>query len=111
MSNTRKTADDAGDREPPHYPRDPRHHRHRADDGAPRHDRRQSEGIPRYGRIPDACRRYGWSRSRIYLLAGEGRIRMIKDGKATLVDYSSADDYMASRPPAEIRPPKSSVSA
>jgi len=31
-----------------------------------------TDTAPEYGRIPDACRRYGLSRSRLYLLAGRG---------------------------------------
>jgi hypothetical protein len=45
------------------------------------------------------------------MLAGEGLIRLIKVGNATLVDYGSADDYMESCPPAEIRSPKSGAAA
>jgi excisionase family DNA binding protein len=61
---------------------------------------------PEYGRIPEACRRYGLSRSRLYLLAGEGSIRFVKVGNATLVDLGSVRAYLASCPPAEIRPSK-----
>jgi excisionase family DNA binding protein len=61
---------------------------------------------PEYGRIPEACRRYGLSRSRLYLLAGEGSIRFVKVGNATLVDLGSVRAYLASCPPAEIRAPK-----
>jgi excisionase family DNA binding protein len=61
---------------------------------------------PEYGRIPEACRRYGLSRSRLYLLAGEGSIRFVKVGNATLVDIASVRAYLASCPAAAIRPPK-----
>jgi hypothetical protein len=44
---------------------------------------------PEYGRIPEACRRYGLSRSRLYLLAGDGLVRFVKVGNATLVDRSA----------------------
>jgi excisionase family DNA binding protein len=60
---------------------------------------------PEYGRIPEACRRYGLSRSRLYLLAGEGHVRFVKVGGATLVDLGSVRTYLASCPPAQIRPP------
>jgi hypothetical protein len=66
---------------------------------------------PEYGRIPEACRRYGLSRSRLYLLAGEGEVRFIKVGTATLVDLNSMRSYLASRPPASIRPPKTCCAA
>lgn len=61
---------------------------------------------PRYGRIPYACVRYGWSRSRLYRLAGEGAFKLVKVGGATFVDYASADAYMASRHVASIRAPR-----
>ena len=61
---------------------------------------------PEYGRIPEACRRYGISRSRLYLLAGEGLIRFVKVGSATLVDLGSVRDYLTSCPPAQVRAPK-----
>jgi excisionase family DNA binding protein len=61
---------------------------------------------PEYGRIQEACRRYGLSRSRLYLLAGEGLIRFVKVGKATLVDLGSVRKYLAACPPAQVRAPK-----
>ena len=61
---------------------------------------------PEYGRITEATCRYGLSRSRLYLLAGEGLIRFIKVGNATLVDLGSVRSYLASCPPAKIRAPK-----
>jgi hypothetical protein len=71
----------------------------------------QSDGItmhdtataPEYGRIPEACRRYGLSRSRLYLLAGEGLVRFVKVGNATLVDLGSVRAYLANCPAASIR--------
>jgi excisionase family DNA binding protein len=65
-----------------------------------------SDATPEYGRIPEACHRFGLSRSRLYLLAGEGRVRLIKVGNATLVDFGSVHDYLASCPAASIRPQK-----
>ena len=62
-----------------------------------------AEQPPEYGRILDACRRYGLSRSRLYILAGEGLIRFIKVGSATLVDLGSVREYLAACPPAEVR--------
>jgi excisionase family DNA binding protein len=60
---------------------------------------------PEYGRIPEACHRYGLSRSRLYLLAGEGLIRFVKVGSATLVDLGSVRAYLARCPAASIRQP------
>jgi hypothetical protein len=61
---------------------------------------------PEYARIPEACRRYGLSRSRLYLLAGEGLVRFVKVGNATLVDLGSVREYLAACPPATIRAPR-----
>jgi hypothetical protein len=61
------------------------------------------EHQPEYGRIPEAGRRYGLSRSRLYLLAGEGLVRFVKVGNATLVDFRSVRDFLATCQPAEIR--------
>jgi excisionase family DNA binding protein len=56
-----------------------------------------------YGRIPQACRRYGLSRSRLYRLAAEDLIRFVKVGSATLVDFASVRSYLASCEKAQIR--------
>jgi hypothetical protein len=63
------------------------------------------ETTPEYGRIPEACRRFGLSRSRLYLLAGEGLVRFVKAGNATLVDLGSVREYLAACPPAQVRAP------
>jgi len=68
-----------------------------------------TDTVPEYGRIAEATRRYGLSRSRLYLLAGEGLVRFIKVGSATLVDLGSVRAYLASCPTAEIRPPKAAA--
>ncbi len=65
-----------------------------------------ADTAPEYGRIPEACRRYGLSRTRLYLLAGEGLIRFVKVGSATLVDLESVRDYLATCPPAQVSRPK-----
>lgn len=64
-----------------------------------------AEPAPEYGRIPETSRRYGLSRTRLYLLAGEGRIRFVKVGNATLVDLNSVRGYLAKQPTATIRTP------
>jgi len=48
-----------------------------------------------YARIQEACRLFGLSRSRLYILAGEKAIRFVKVGSATLVDCASLRDYLA----------------
>jgi excisionase family DNA binding protein len=68
-----------------------------------------SDTAPEYGRIPEACRRYGLSRSRLYLLAGEGLVRFVKVGNITLVDLATVRAYLASCPAATIRPPKAAA--
>jgi excisionase family DNA binding protein len=62
-----------------------------------------NEQSPEYARIPEACRRYGLSRSRLYVLAGEGLIRFVKVGNATLVDLGTVRAYLATCPAATIR--------
>ena len=64
------------------------------------------ESTPEYARIPETCRRFGFSRSRLYLLAGEGLIRFVKSGNSTLVDLATVRNYLSSCPSAEIRAPK-----
>jgi hypothetical protein len=61
---------------------------------------------PEFARIPEASRLYGLSRSRLYLLAGEGLIRFVKVGDATLVDLGSVRDYLATCPTASVSAPK-----
>ena len=66
----------------------------------------ETDSTPEYARIPETCRRYGLSRSRLYLLAGDGQIRFIKVGNATLVDLGSVRDYLAACPTAEVSGPR-----
>ena len=70
-----------------------------------------TELSPEYARIPDAVRHYGLSRSRLYLLAGDGLIRFVKVGNASLVDMASVRAYLAKQPTATIRTPKSQNAA
>ncbi len=65
-----------------------------------------TEHTPEFARIPETCRRYGLSRSRLYLLAGEGHVRFIKVASATLVDLGSVRSYLAACPAASIRAPR-----
>jgi hypothetical protein len=64
------------------------------------------EPLPEYGRIPATCRRFALSRSRLYILAAAGSVRFVKVGRATLVDWASVRDYLATCPSAEIGAPK-----
>jgi excisionase family DNA binding protein len=57
---------------------------------------------PATGRIPTATALYGVSRSHLYRLAGEGRIRFLKAGRTTLVDLDSVRNYLATLPVAVI---------
>lgn len=61
-------------------------------------------GLPRYAPIPKACDLLGFRRSKLYELAGEGAIRVIKVGGRSLVDMEAALAWMATRPTAEIAP-------
>ena len=53
--------------------------------------------------MPKAPAWCGLSRTRLYRLAGEGKIRLIKAGKATLVDCASVKAFLAAAPVATIR--------
>jgi len=57
-------------------------------------------------RIPMAVAISGLSRSAIYRAAGEGRIKLVKAGRTTLVDMASVRAFLASLPRAPIRPPR-----
>lgn len=48
--------------------------------------------------IEDAMQRHGLSRSRLYVLLGEGKVAAIKVGRRTLVKVASLDAYMANLP-------------
>jgi hypothetical protein len=52
--------------------------------------------------LPKAPAIFGLSRSRLYLLAGEGKVRMVKAGARTLVDCASVRAYLAALPAAKI---------
>ena len=65
-----------------------------------------NDNSPEYGRIPEACRRYGLSRSRLYLMAGECLVRFVKVGNTILVDLGSVRAYLANCPTAELRQPR-----
>jgi excisionase family DNA binding protein len=64
---------------------------------------------PATGRIPTATALYGVSRSHLYRLAGEGRIRFLKAGRTTLVDLDSVRAYLATLPEACIAGPKAAA--
>ncbi len=51
----------------------------------------------------------GLSRSAIYREAGNGRIKLMKLGRTTLVDMASLKAFLASLPAANIRAPKGSI--
>lgn len=52
--------------------------------------------------LPRAPAIFGLSRSHLYRLAAEGRIRMVKAASRTLVDAGSVRSYLATLPPARI---------
>ncbi len=55
---------------------------------------------PEYARIPETCRRHGLSRSGIYRLYADRKIRLVKLGRTTLVDMVSVRAFMATLPQA-----------
>ena len=61
-------------------------------------------GLPRYAPIPKACDLLGFRRSKLYELAGEGAIRVVKVGGRSQVDIDAALALMATLPTASIAP-------
>lgn len=57
---------------------------------------------PEYLRIPAVMGRYGLSRSGIYRAAAEGKINLIKCGRATLVEAASVRAFLAGLPRATV---------
>ena len=53
--------------------------------------------------IRQACEISGLSRSGIYRAAAAGQIRLIKNGRSSLVDMASVREYLAGLPRADIR--------
>jgi excisionase family DNA binding protein len=60
---------------------------------------------PLHASIVDVCRRHGCSRTLLYKLMSEKKIRAVKLGRRLLVDVASADSFFASLPQAEINVP------
>ena len=54
--------------------------------------------------IPDAVKASGISRTRLYALMGDGSIPAVKLGKRVLIPAAQLAAYVASLPPATIRP-------
>jgi hypothetical protein len=57
---------------------------------------------PRFGRIPDAKRRSGLSRGKLYELAAQNKGLFRKADAATIVDLQRLDRILADLPAAEI---------
>ena len=53
--------------------------------------------------LPQAPAAIGLSRSAIYRAAGEGKIRLLKNGRSTLVDMASVRTFLANLPDAKVR--------
>jgi len=54
--------------------------------------------------LPRAPAVFGLSRSALYRLAAEGRVRLVKMGCRTLVDAGSVRRFLAALPPMQPRP-------
>lgn len=65
-----------------------------------------SQTLPEMVALPRAPDVFGISRRELYRLAGEGRIRFLKNGRATLVDAASVRAFLATLPTATIRAPR-----
>ncbi len=64
--------------------------------------RQNDDSAPAYLRIAQASERSGVSRSRLYLLMADGRVRAKKDGGNTLVEWASLLEYLNALPAAEF---------
>jgi hypothetical protein len=64
-----------------------------------------SESVPRYISLRDTVRRYGTSKSTLYVHIQHGNIRAIKFGGRTLVDRASADRFFDALPVVKLTPP------
>jgi excisionase family DNA binding protein len=65
---------------------------------------RVSDVSPEAVPLPRATAVFGLSRSTLYRLAGNGRVRFLKCGRSVLVDAASVRLFLASLPAATIRP-------
>jgi hypothetical protein len=63
--------------------------------------------VPEMVPLPRAPAVFGLSRSNLYRLAADGRIRLVKVASRTLVDAASVRAFLASLPPAALRGPDS----
>jgi hypothetical protein len=61
-----------------------------------------NESAPRYLSLKDAARRYGTSKSALYVHIGRGNIRALKFGGRTLVDCASADRFFDGLPEVKL---------
>jgi excisionase family DNA binding protein len=57
---------------------------------------------PRYVSVRDAANRYATSKSTIYVLLAQNKIRAVKFGGRTLVHVESADQYFDSLPEVQL---------
>lgn len=62
--------------------------------------------VPEMVPLPRAPAVFGLSRSHLYRLAGEGRIRLVKVASRTLVDAASVRNFLATLPEAQIGRPR-----
>jgi excisionase family DNA binding protein len=68
-----------------------------------------SDFVPEAVPLPRAPGVFGISRSSLYRLAGDGRIRFVKIGRSTLVDAASVRAFLASLPAVQVGPHKAPV--
>ena len=60
--------------------------------------------LPRYAPVSQACSILGFQRTKLYELAGNGLIRIVKVGGRSLVDMEAALAWMSTLPTADIAP-------
>jgi len=62
------------------------------------------QSLPEMIPLPRATAVHGLSRSAIYRLAAEGKIRLVKHGARTLVDCGTVRAFLAALPTLQPRP-------
>lgn len=53
---------------------------------------------PAYGDVRATCARYGWGKTLTYELLHDQKIRAVKCGRKTLIEFASVDAYLTTLP-------------
>ncbi|MCY1670190.1 excisionase family DNA-binding protein [Novosphingobium sp. SL115] len=53
---------------------------------------------PAYGDVRTTCARYGWGKTLTYELLRDQKIRAVKCGRKTLIEFASVEEYLTTLP-------------